>query len=514
MKPKEGPISLILSPTRELAMQTFKIAKRLCMSLNLRVSCFSGGYDKTQQVKEIRAGCEICVGTPGRIIDLCTLHGSVQMSLQSVTLFILDEADRMLNLDFNEPILSIHQALRPDRQMVFVSASFPAELEKLMLRLVPKPPMRVTVGNKGKVTESVAELVKVFRTASEKLQWIQTFSLQHAKSNYCTLVFCKSRQGAMELCEELGKIQDKEFVQLTKDGSQTGAFKRIMCRYLHGDMSQEERETVMHNFREKKFSFLISTDIASRGLNLPFCDTVVNFDTAKDWETYLHRVGRAVIQEKRDVKGKAYSLLVHGNTLDQWMAGMLVESLKQKEVDPPRVLFEFAMTHEAFRAAQLCGKSFFQTSAGNKKGKNKTSQNCSMIGIGYTSNNTSVKKASANAPRFVRETSSLTLQVAQPLKRRWDTEEDVLKQGCVGDICRGYTMRTTENSVNEECVPSFTGKRLKIFSATDDISSSDDEKPTPQQTPISDIVNHPKEQKFSISGKNVQETLRKVSRWE
>jgi superfamily II DNA/RNA helicase len=156
-------------------MQTFKVAKRLCMNLNLRVSCFSGGYDKTQQVKEIRTGYEICVGTPGRVIDLCTLHGtsdfcfhegffccwlnhwvplpvgSVQMSLQSVTLFILDEADRMLNLDFNEAILSIHQALRPDRQVVFVSASFPTELEKLMLKLVPKPPMRVTVGKKGKV---------------------------------------------------------------------------------------------------------------------------------------------------------------------------------------------------------------------------------------------------------------------------------------------------------------------------------------------------------------------------
>lgn len=209
-----GPVGLILCPTRELAAQIYGVTKQLATGLRLRVSCFSGGYEKTQQFKEIVAGIEICIANPGRFIDLATMKGGV--TLQDVTLFVLDEVDRMLSMGFYPEVHSISNATRPDKQVLMLSATLPPEVRSLVQSITSRP-VHVTIGTESQAASTVEQRPIVFPDEQRKADWILSNIAKLVRWDRQVLVFCRSHGRTLDLSAVLNSVLQEAAVQQTDD---------------------------------------------------------------------------------------------------------------------------------------------------------------------------------------------------------------------------------------------------------------------------------------------------------
>ncbi|XP_043200369.1 ATP-dependent RNA helicase DDX42-like isoform X1 [Amphibalanus amphitrite] len=323
LRPGDGPIGLVLAPTRELSQQIYSEAKRFGKVYNIHVVCCYGGGSKWEQSKALEAGAEIVVATPGRMIDMIKMKAT---NLLRVTYLVMDEADKMFNMGFEPQVRSICDHVRPDRQTLLFSATFKKRVERLA-RDVLTDPVRIVQGDLGEANEDVTQHVVVIGAGAPKWAWLMS-RLVAFTSEGSVLIFVTRKANSEELANNLRK-QD---------------FK---LELIHGDIDQSERNRIITAFKQKSVPILVATDVAARGLDIPHIRTVVNYDVARDIDTHTHRIGRT---GRAGQKGSAYTLIT---TKDKDFAGHLVRNLEGAGQDVPEQLMELAMQNAWFRKSRF-----------------------------------------------------------------------------------------------------------------------------------------------------------------
>ncbi|KAG6501610.1 hypothetical protein ZIOFF_041493 [Zingiber officinale] len=266
----EGPVGLVMAPTRELVQQIHNDIKKFAKPLNINCVPVYGGSGVAQQISELKRGTEIVVCTPGRMIDiLCTSGGKIT-NLRRVTFLVMDEADRMFDMGFEPQITRIIQNTRPDRQTVLFSATFPRQVEILARKVLNKP-VEIQVGGRSVVNKDITQLVEVRPESDRFLRLLEILGEWYEKGKI--LVFVHSQ----DKCDAL-------FRDLLKHS--------YPCLSLHGAKDQTDRESTISDFKNNVCNLLIATSIAARGLDVKELELVVNFDVPNHYEDYVHRVGR------------------------------------------------------------------------------------------------------------------------------------------------------------------------------------------------------------------------------
>lgn len=284
----EGPIVLVLCPTRELAIQVQAVASQFGQPTRLRSTCIYGGASKGPQIRDLERGSEIVVATPGRLIDLLEMR---KLSLRRVTYLVLDEADRMLDMGFEPQIRKIIEQIRPDRQVLMWSATWPKEVRKLAEDFLVDY-VQINIGSDQiHANHNILQIVDVCYENEKERKLVQLLEEIMGEKSNKTIVFCETKRKTDDITRKL-----------RRDGWPA------MC--IHGDKSQPEREWVLKEFRSGKAPILLATDVASRGLDIPDINFVVNFDYPNSGEDYIHRIGRTARAEKT---GTAYTFFTEGN---------------------------------------------------------------------------------------------------------------------------------------------------------------------------------------------------------
>ncbi|MEW5300537.1 MAG: hypothetical protein WDW36_003465 [Sanguina aurantia] len=322
----EGPIGLIVAPTRELAEQIHKEARKFAKPYSLRVAAAFGGLSKFDQVKDLKAGSEVAVCTPGRMIDLIRMKAC---TLARTTYLVFDEADRMFDMGFEPQVRSLLGQIRPDRQTLLFSATMPRKIEGLVNDALSSP-VRVTVGEAGAANTDVVQHVQVLANDMAKMGWIKA-ELQSFIDQGDVVVFLNQRVRVESLVSELQGV----------------GFKAAA---IHGEMDQYSRMAVLDGFKSGVHHVLVATDVAARGLDIKTIKTVVNYDAAKDIDTHIHRVGRT--GRAGDKEGCAHTLLLPGEAR---FAGQLVSSLMLAGQEVPKALAGLANKDAGFRHSSSAG---------------------------------------------------------------------------------------------------------------------------------------------------------------
>ncbi|KTC64707.1 ATP-dependent RNA helicase RhlE (plasmid) [Legionella adelaidensis] len=257
---------LILTPTRELAAQVHESILQYGTHLSLRTALVFGGVKINPQMMRLRAGVEILVATPGRLLDL---HQQRAINFDEVDTFVLDEADRMLDMGFIHDIKRIIKLLPHKRQNLLFSATFSDEIRKLVKAILNQP-VEIEVAPRNATAAAVKQVVHPVDKArkSELLS-----HLIHTKKWGQTLVFARTKHGANKLVKQLEE-------------------SRIHALAIHGNKSQSQRMKALAEFKSGELHILVATDIAARGIDIDQLPCVVNFDLPQVAEDYVHRIGR------------------------------------------------------------------------------------------------------------------------------------------------------------------------------------------------------------------------------
>uniref|UniRef100_A0A8C4Z3G8 RNA helicase n=1 Tax=Gadus morhua TaxID=8049 RepID=A0A8C4Z3G8_GADMO len=268
---KQYPISLVLAPTRELALQIYDEARKFSYRSRVRPCVVYGGADIGQQIRDLERGCHLLVATPGRLVDMME-RGKI--GLDFCNYLVLDEADRMLDMGFEPQIRRIvEQDTMPSkglRQTMMFSATFPKEIQ-ILARDFLEDYIFLAVGRVGSTSENITQKV-VWVEESDKRSFLLDL-LNATGKDSLTLVFVETKKGADAL---------EDF--LYREG--------YACTSIHGDRSQRDREEALHQFRSGRCPILVATAVAARGLDISNVKHVINFDLPSDIEEYVHRIGR------------------------------------------------------------------------------------------------------------------------------------------------------------------------------------------------------------------------------
>ena len=258
--------ALILSPTRELAMQLHQTIQQLTTHIDLITCLVHGGVSATVQIQSLRPGTDLLIATPGRLIDL--LHQK-SIKLDETHHIVVDEADRMLDLGFAPDIRTLFKQLPAKRQALFFSATMPPEAQKLAQDILQKP-ITLRLETDDPFTGSIHHTL-YYVEKNNKFALLEWLLNQHPEER--TLIFCRTRRGADRLTERM---------------NQAG----LSVAVLHGEKSQHLREERLEQFRDASVPILISTDLAARGIHVDHISRVINFDLPSEAETFVHRIGR------------------------------------------------------------------------------------------------------------------------------------------------------------------------------------------------------------------------------
>jgi ATP-dependent RNA helicase RhlE len=278
--------ALILAPTRELALQIEESLHRLGGDLRRRVVAILGGVSRSMQVQRMRGGADIVVGTPGRI---CDLMATGELKLQQVSHFVLDEADRMLDLGFIRDIRRIVAALPVERQSALFSATMPSEVGRLAETLL-RNPVRIEIA-RTEQTELPIEQHVHYVGATGKRALLGRLLADPALSR--VIVFTRTKRSADRVAEALD----------------TGG---VRVSALHGNKSQPARQKALEQFRSGRARVLVATDIAARGIDVTGISHVINFDLPAQPEDYVHRIGRTARAGARGVAISFCDAAEHG----------------------------------------------------------------------------------------------------------------------------------------------------------------------------------------------------------
>ncbi len=272
------PRILILSPTRELCSQIHTSIMGYAQDLHLRSCAIYGGVGQGEQVRALKDGVDIVVATPGRLLDLIEQR---HLRLSKVEIFVLDEADRMLDMGFIDDIKSVIHRLPSVRQTMLFSATMPDDIADLAGRML-KNPKRVEVTPVSSTVDKIQQKV-IYCKKNDKFQLLKKIIKE--EETELVLVFTRTKNVADNVAEYLAQ-------------------NRMPSKVIHGDRSQAERESALDHFKNGVIKVLIATDIASRGLDVPGVSHVINFDLPREAESYVHRIGRTARAGK---EGKAIS---------------------------------------------------------------------------------------------------------------------------------------------------------------------------------------------------------------
>ncbi|CCD25519.1 DEAD-box RNA helicase PRP5 NDAI_0F02010 [Naumovozyma dairenensis CBS 421] len=306
MKNETGPLGLILAPTRELALQIHQeIIKFISTDTAITSICCTGGSELKQQINSLKKGVHIVVATPGRLIDLLTLNNGRLMSIKRVTFVIMDEADRLFDLGFEPQITQIMKTIRPDKQCVLFSATFPNKLRNFAMRIL-RDPLSITINSQSLVNERVQQRFHICANDEEKFdellamieenssEPIETTDLgkeeeeEHTPQDRKTIIFVASQQ----ICDFIG-------TKLENEGYQPFS--------IHAGKSYQERVQNLENFKSTKNSILVATEVLSRGLNITEVSLVIIFNAVKTFAQYVHTTGRTA---RGNHSGVAISLIL------------------------------------------------------------------------------------------------------------------------------------------------------------------------------------------------------------
>ena len=258
--------ALVLTPTRELAIQIEESFNAYGRHLPLRTLVIFGGVKQGAQEAALKKGVDILVATPGRLLDFI---GQGIISLKNLEIFVLDEADRMLDMGFVHDVKRVVKLLPQKRQTLFFSATFPKEIQDLADSMLTNP-VRVSVTPVSSTADTIQQSV-YFVEKEDKLNLL-THILQNDISE-SVLVFARTKHGS-----------DKIAKKLQKD--------KISAEAIHGNKSQNQRQNALNNFKSGKTRVLVATDIAARGIDIDELKHVINFELSDVSETYVHRIGR------------------------------------------------------------------------------------------------------------------------------------------------------------------------------------------------------------------------------
>ncbi|KAI5119905.1 hypothetical protein M0805_003709 [Coniferiporia weirii] len=269
----EGPMAIIMTPTRELAVQIHRDCKPFLKVLNIRAVCAYGGSPIKDQIAEMKKGAEIIVCTPGRMIDLLTANSGRVTNLKRVTYIVLDEADRMFDMGFEPQVMKIVNNIRPDRQTVLFSATFPKQMDSLARKILKKP-LEITVGGRSVVAAEIEQVVEVRAEDTKFHRLLEILGQMYNEDAECrTLIFVDRQEAADNLLRELMR-------------------KGYLCMSLHGGKDQVDRDSTIADFKAGIVPIVTATSVAARGLDVKQLKLVVNYDAPNHMEDYVHRAGR------------------------------------------------------------------------------------------------------------------------------------------------------------------------------------------------------------------------------
>jgi ATP-dependent RNA helicase DDX46/PRP5 len=269
----DGPIALVMSPTRELATQIHKDCKPFLKALNLRSACCYGGAPIKDQIADLKRGVEILVCTPGRMIELLSANSGRVTNLRRITYIVLDEADRMFDMGFEPQVMKIIGNVRPERQTVLFSATFPRNMEALARKTLVKP-VEIIVGGRSVVAPEITQIVEVRAESTKFFRLLELLGELYDKDEDArTLVFVDRQEAADGLLRELMR-------------------KGYPCNSIHGGKDQIDRDSTIDDFKAGVIPIMIATSVAARGLDVKQLKLVVNYDAPNHLEDYVHRAGR------------------------------------------------------------------------------------------------------------------------------------------------------------------------------------------------------------------------------
>ena len=259
--------AIILSPTRELALQIAKNIEDFAKHIKgFNVAAVYGGSSIEDQIRKLKRGVHVVVGTPGRTVDLINRK---QLKLNNLQWLVLDEADEMLNMGFKDELDKILDVTPESKQTLLFSATFPREVESIAKNYMTKP-VEITSGEKNKGSDQVSHQYYV---VSERNRYNALKRIADVNPDIYSIIFCRTRRETQEVADKL-----------IKDGYNADA--------LHGDLSQAQRDSVMEKFRKKHLQILVATDVAARGLDVNDLTHVINHKLPDQIESYTHRSGR------------------------------------------------------------------------------------------------------------------------------------------------------------------------------------------------------------------------------
>ena len=298
-KKKHQIRALVLTPTRELAVQIFENFKKFGRYLKLRACCVYGGAPSGPQRKALRSGCDILIATPGRLNDFM-VQGEINLS--DIEVFVLDEADRMLDMGFIGDVRTITSRIPEVRQTVMFSATMPKEIKELANELLHDP-VDIRVAPPASPAETITQYL-VYCEKADKKRVLKDMLMSPEVTK--AIVFTRTKIGADRLTKKL-----------IEDG--------IKVLTIHGDKTQGQRQNALQRFRTNQVDVLVATDVAARGIDISDISHVFNYDLPEEDESYIHRIGRAGRAGK---EGISISLCCHEEL------GLLasIEKMLKKEI--------------------------------------------------------------------------------------------------------------------------------------------------------------------------------------
>eukprot|EP01135_Chromosphaera_perkinsii_P004338 Nk52_evm5s278 gene=Nk52_evmTU5s278 len=318
-EPLGQPHAIVCVPTRELAQQVYGEAKRVARLFDLRVVAVYGGESKWEQTQAIRAGADIVIATPGRLIDLVKTK---ILYLQKVSFLVLDEADRMFDLGFEPQVKSIVANVRPDCQIALFSATFKKSVEALARNSLTDP-VRILAGVAGEANADIEQNIIVVDSEAEKWEILKQNIVRWCSAG-SVLIFVTKKTSCEVLADRL---------RLHCGRGDIGGNDNSNVVWINGDMNQSDRNVAIGHFKKQRARVLVATDVAARGLDIASVRTVVNYECARDIDTHVHRIGRT---GRAGLSGEAVTFVLRG--MEVRMAGDLAQQLRDSGKRVPDML--------------------------------------------------------------------------------------------------------------------------------------------------------------------------------
>lgn len=269
----DGPIAVIMTPTRELCTQIHADLLPFTKVLKLRAVAAYGGNAIKDQIAELKRGTEIIVATPGRMIDLLAANSGRVTNLRRVTYMVLDEADRMFDMGFEPQVMKIFNNIRPERQTILFSATMPRIIDSLTKKVL-REPVEITVGGRSVVAPEIAQSVEVIDETKKFVRLLEILGELYADDDDVrALIFVERQEKADDLLRELLR-------------------RGYGCMSIHGGKDQEDRNSTISDFKKGVCPIMIATSVAARGLDVKQLKLVINYDAPNHLEDYVHRAGR------------------------------------------------------------------------------------------------------------------------------------------------------------------------------------------------------------------------------